>query len=155
MKDALLVEIQEILGRNGNVRLTWDILNQWCLIARSNDGYAFAGKDPSLENLVTRCIELITRTKRAKEPERTDDDYDVKLGTVRIPEPIRKSGTFDPDIIVMDDGYNLYSIMKNCFGPPIIGINITALSLVLSDIVDRKGSDLQVLWQKKPERKGS
>lgn len=63
--------------------------------------------------------------------------------------------SFDPDVIVVDDGYQLFSITKNCFGPPILGINVTALALVLCDLVDRKGSALQILWQKRAEKKAS
>ena len=59
MSESLLLDLQRALGDDGMVKMTWNRVNGWCIIATNSEGRSFAGKDQSLSTLAARCIEIL------------------------------------------------------------------------------------------------
>jgi len=140
--ETLLRDLHAAIGTDGMIKMSWNRLHGWCIIATNSKGISFVGKDPVLEKVVTRCSEFLSNpgSERAKtEP--------LELISVTNDEIA--------DVIVTEGTLGRFSVIKNRYGSHIHDINVTALSLVLSDLIDRKGRDLIVVWKKPGAKKAS
>ena len=137
MSDLQLAELHDALGDDGLVKMSWNRLHGWCIIATNSAGISFAGKDSSLAKVAERCIEVLKgRPERVEKPER--------VSFVETP-PNEEIA----DIVVIDDGRNRYSLTKNRFGSCVHDINVMSLALIISDVIDRRGTgDLLMVWKR-------